>query len=87
MIGCDIYPKKDTGVVYTQHIYNQIVEIAGEKPVGIGECSILPSPEILEQQPLWTWFLAWGGMIFGNEKKDIINLYKNPKIKTFDTEK
>jgi len=81
MIGCDIYPKKDS-IVYGQHIYDQIVEIAGEKPIGIGECSILPTPEILEQQPLWSWFLAWGELVFKNEKEDIKALYKYPKTKT-----
>lgn len=84
MVGCDIYPKKDTNVVYGQHIYEQIVEIAGDKPIGIGECSILPSAKIIEQQPQWTWFLAWGGMIFRNENEDIIEIYKNAKVKVLD---
>jgi mannan endo-1,4-beta-mannosidase len=81
MIGCDIYPKKDS-IIYGRHIYDQIVEIAGEKPIGIGECSILPTPEILKQQPLWSWFLAWGELVFRNEKEDIKALYKYPKTKT-----
>lgn len=84
MVSCDIYPKKDTNVVYGQHIYDQIVEIAGDKPIGIGECSILPSPETLERQPLWTWFLAWGGMIFRNENEEIMNIYTNQKIKILE---
>ncbi len=84
MIGCDIYPKKDTNVVYDPNIYKQIVAIAGDKPVGIGECSIFPSAEIIEQQPLWTWFLAWGGMVFRNENEDIVNLYNYHKTKSLD---
>lgn len=84
MVGCDIYPKKEPEV-YGQHIYDKIVEVAGKKPIGIGECSILPTPETLERQPNWTWFLAWGTLVFKNKSKEIIDLYNHNKSKTLKT--
>lgn len=86
MVACDIYPKKDTNVVYTDEIYQQLSELAGTKPMGIGECSILPDSATLEQQPGWCWFLAWGGMVFRNENQEILELYQYSRTKFLKSE-
>ena len=65
--------------VYTQGFdkenYSQITKLAGNKPIALGEVGTLPSPEILAEQPRWTWFMNWGepgGKAFA--------LYKNDRV-------
>jgi mannan endo-1,4-beta-mannosidase len=40
--------------------YDQLLELAGNKPVALGEVGPVPTTEILESQPRWTWFMCWG---------------------------
>jgi len=40
--------------------YEQMLELAGEKPIALGEVGSPPSIEKLEEQPRWTWFMKWG---------------------------
>jgi mannan endo-1,4-beta-mannosidase len=40
--------------------YEQLLALAGERPIALGEVGYLPTPEKLRQQPCWTWFMAWG---------------------------
>jgi len=45
---------------FNEENYNQLLELAGDKPVGLGEVGPVPSPAILQNQPRWTWFMCWG---------------------------
>lgn len=40
--------------------YNQLLALAGDKPIALGEVGALPTPAKLREQPCWTWFMAWG---------------------------
>ncbi|UCH14790.1 MAG: hypothetical protein JSV22_02215 [Bacteroidales bacterium] len=40
--------------------YEQLLELAGDKPVALGEVGPIPTPEIIQSQPKWTWFMCWG---------------------------
>lgn len=50
--------------VYTQGFdslnYAQLLKLAGDKPIALGEVGNPPTVEILQQQPRWTWFMSWG---------------------------
>jgi mannan endo-1,4-beta-mannosidase len=39
--------------------YNQLLAVAGDKPIALGEVGAMPTPEKLREQPRWTWFMAW----------------------------
>ena len=36
---------------------------AGDKPIAIGECEILPTADELATQPRWTFFMAWAELV------------------------
>jgi len=45
---------------YAQHDYDQLLALAGDKPIALGEVGGIPAPEILRRQPRWCWFMYWG---------------------------
>ncbi len=50
--------------VYTQGFdslnYAQLLTLAGDKPIALGEVGNAPTLEILKRQPRWAWFMSWG---------------------------
>jgi mannan endo-1,4-beta-mannosidase len=40
--------------------YEQLLSVAGDKLIALGEVGSVPSPEVLRSQPRWTWFMRWG---------------------------
>jgi len=76
IFGFDIY---DQG--YDISWYNYILPIVGDKPMAIGECSRLPSPEILEAQPRWVFFMPWAELVKqSNTREQIIEIYDHPVV-------
>lgn len=70
---------------FDQDWYEHVVEVAGDKPMGIGECSRLPSPDQLEKQPRWCFFMSWAELTFSaNTPEEIRELYALPQIVTRD---
>jgi len=43
--------------------YDSMLALAAGKPIALAEVGALPSPAVLEQQPRWTYFMAWSGML------------------------
>lgn len=65
--------------------YQYIVPIAGDKPMIVGECSTLPSPEVLDEQPRWCGFMSWAELTFTHNTADEIRrLYKDERVLTRD---
>lgn len=76
----DVYDKG-----YDPSWYNDILKIAGNKPMAIGECAKLPSPEVLNSQPRWTFFMVWAELVIeSNTREEILNVYKDPRVLTRD---
>ncbi|HTI61304.1 glycoside hydrolase family 26 protein [Mucilaginibacter sp.] len=93
----EYYPGDDvvdiiTTDVYTQGFdqenYDQIIKLAGNKPVALGEVGTIPTPEILQKQPRWTWFMFWGdpgGPSFQTYRSEqVIKLKDLPWVKVKD---
>lgn len=53
---------------FQQSYYEGLLKLASGKPVALAEVGPQPSPEVLEQQPLWTWWMTWPG--FDNPKAE-----------------
>jgi mannan endo-1,4-beta-mannosidase len=65
--------------------YNYILPIVGNKPMAIGECSKLPSPETLIQQPRWIFFMPWAELVKeANTEDEIKALYNDPQVITLN---
>jgi len=54
VLAADIY-KGD----YKQSHHDQLVELGKGKLIALGEIGNMPAPEILDQQPQWSWFMCW----------------------------
>jgi mannan endo-1,4-beta-mannosidase len=80
VLASDIY-RND----YKQSHYDQLLALGQGKPVALGEVGELPSPEILQQQPRWTWFMSWGWILFlANEPDRIKAIYNSSRVLTLD---
>jgi len=44
---------------FSEEDYQQLLAVAGDKPIALGEVGALPTPEKLRSQPRWTWFMSW----------------------------
>jgi hypothetical protein len=54
LAALDVY---NTG--YTSGNYQAMVAIAAGKPIAVAECQFLVTPDVLDQQPLWTYVALW----------------------------
>ncbi|MGF7143322.1 hypothetical protein HNQ56_001745 [Anaerotaenia torta] len=61
---------------FTQRKYDLALSIAGDKPMGIGECDALPTPQQLVRQNRWAFCMSWAELTFEkNSSEAIRNLY------------
>lgn len=78
IFGFDVYA---TG--YDKSWYDYVLPIAGNKPMAIGECAELPTPEVLAQQPRWCFFMSWAELTFtSNSDQKLQALYHSPQVIT-----
>ena len=65
--------------------YEYILPIVGDRPMAIGECAALPSPQMLTEQPRWTFFMPWAELVeSSNSPAAILRLYEDPRVITRD---
>ena len=43
--------------------YNELMKLAGGKPVALAEVGPPPTLDVLEKQPRWTWWMLWAEMV------------------------
>ncbi len=78
VLAADVYHND-----YRQSHHDDLLELADGKPIGLGEVGVLPTPEILEQQPMWTWFMCWANWIWThNTPEQVRELYESPRVVT-----
>src|SRR6516164_5787471 len=81
VLALDIYG----GDGYTMQKYQTLLQLAGDKPIAIGECQRLPTADELAAQPRWTFFMAWAELVFsGNSVQQIQALYNAGNVITRD---
>ncbi|KPK82902.1 MAG: glycosyl hydrolase family 26 [Bacteroides sp. SM23_62_1] len=80
ILAADVY-RND----YKQSHHDQLVALAEGKPVALGEVGEIPTKEILQQQPQWTWFMPWGWILFMANEPDLIReVYSSERVLTVD---
>ncbi len=78
ILAADVY-----GNDYKQSHHEDMLKLAQGKPIALGECGQLPTPEILEKQPMWTWFMCWSGFLYKkNEPEAVKELYDAERVLT-----
>lgn len=76
ILATDVY-----GGRYDLVNHTRLLELAEGKPITIGECGKLPTPEILKEQPYWTWFMCWAGHLTkDNNPEEILNIYRDKRV-------
>ena len=80
ILAADVY-RND----YKQSHHDQLVELSEGKPIALGEVGDIPTSEVLEQQPVWSWFMPWGWILFMANEPDRINeVYHSERVLTLD---
>ncbi len=46
---------------FNQSYYNDLLKVAAGKPIALAEVGPAPTPAVLNQQPMWTWWMTWAG--------------------------
>ena len=86
----DVFAMDMYGDGYTSQKYETALQVAGNQPIAIGECEILPTAHELAAQPRWTFFMAWAGLVFSdngnvtNTAQQITDLYNAANVMTRD---
>ena len=62
---------------YNKTYYDDLLKLANGKPIGLAEVGPPPSLEILKQQPRWTWWMLWSGMV-GRGGSNTIQVVNDP---------
>jgi len=83
ILALDMYGSDQKG--YTIEKYNACLTVAAGKPMAIGECQQLPTPEELAAQPKWTFFMSWAELTVKHNTMDQVKkLYNDPNVITID---
>ena len=68
---------------YDKSWYDYILPLLGDKPVAIGECDRLPTPQLLKEQPRWCFIMSWAELTFQkNSDQQILDLYRAENVVT-----
>ena len=64
---------------YKQSHHDDLLKLAGGKPIALGEVGQMPAPEILIEQPEWTWFMGWSEFLTKANKTDSVKILYNSR--------
>jgi len=60
--------------------YNRLLSLAGGKLITLAEVGNPPSPEILESQPRWSYWVVWAGMVRNTSRKQYDAFLNDPRV-------
>lgn len=75
ILAIDIY-----GNDFNQSYYEDLSALSKGKPITLGEVGNPPSPEIIEKQPGWVYWVVWAGMARSTPFSDYQRLMENPRV-------
>jgi mannan endo-1,4-beta-mannosidase len=74
VVTMDIYGE------FKQSYYTSMLDQAAGKPIALAEVGWMPSPEVLEHQPRWTYLMTWSEFIHSANTLEQANaLYHSPR--------
>jgi mannan endo-1,4-beta-mannosidase len=66
--------------------YRTMLELAGDRPIALGEVERVPSPAVLAAQPRWVWFMVWAeALVENNSEDEVKTTYYAPRLRNRDT--
>lgn len=76
ILAADVYAND-----YRQSHHDQLLELADGRPIALGEVGIIPTPEILEAQSHWSWFMVWTNFLTrDNTPDEVRRLFASPRV-------
>ena len=70
---------------YRQSHHDELVALGHGKVIALGEVGEVPTPAILERQPMWAWFMIWADFVdTHNTAQQIKALYRSPRVLTHE---
>ncbi|MBE0337379.1 glycosyl hydrolase [Paenibacillus sp. 23TSA30-6] len=72
ILAADIYNND-----YKASYYTGLLKLAQGKPIGIGESNILPSANVLKNQPTWAYAMTWGKELSTTNSQSTIRTFMN----------
>ena len=79
ILALDVY-----GSDFKQDYYDQLLALSQGKPITLGEVGTPPTPEILDKQPKWSYWIIWAGMVHNTSKKQFEALVNDPRVLGLD---
>jgi mannan endo-1,4-beta-mannosidase len=80
VLATDVYK---TG--FARRDYDELLALAGDKVIALGEVGRPPAREILRQQPRWVWYMNWGDPNFwGPEGAAVRETVESPEALTLE---
>ncbi|HEY1463552.1 MAG TPA: glycosyl hydrolase [Terriglobales bacterium] len=77
LLSEDIYGK------FEQNYYDDMLTLANGKVIALGEVGAAPAPEVLAQQPKWTYFMVWSDLVeVLNPLAKLQAVYNDPQVLT-----
>ncbi|NOR27363.1 MAG: glycosyl hydrolase family 26 [Lutibacter sp.] len=78
VLAADVYHND-----YKQTHHDDLLKLGKGKLIALGEVGEVPSPQILNKQPMWSWFMIWDKWAeTHNTPKQIIDVYNYPRTKS-----
>jgi mannan endo-1,4-beta-mannosidase len=66
---------------FRQRYYDDLVELSGDKPIGLAEVGVMPTPEVLVKQPRWAYFMIWAGFAEeANSPEHLQTMFHAPNV-------
>jgi mannan endo-1,4-beta-mannosidase len=75
VLALDVY-----GNDFAQSYYDSIAALSQGKPMALAEVGNPPSPQILQKQPRWAYYMTWAAMVRNTPKKDYAVLMQDTHV-------
>jgi mannan endo-1,4-beta-mannosidase len=75
ILALDVY-----GSDFKQSYYDSLMVLSKAKPITLAEVGSPPTLEILKQQPNWTYYVIWAGMVRGTTREQFKSYTKDSRM-------
>ncbi|MBI9070216.1 MAG: glycosyl hydrolase family 26 [Melioribacteraceae bacterium] len=80
VLAADVYHND-----YRKSHHDQLLELGKGKPIALGEVGKMPTPKILNEQPMWSWFMGWANWLYKENDPDSVKaLYNDTRTISMD---
>ncbi len=79
ILALDVY-----GSDFNQSYYDTLLGLSKGKPITLAEVGTPPTPEVLEKQPKWSYWVIWAGMARNTSKQQYEAMNNDPRVLGLD---